>query len=147
ERFVEMPIGRSQLRLDEKGRLVMKLLGRRSTRDQHGRSRQEKQVLHFVHRSTRIAPGKVPHFHRRNCLSSPFHATSHSLTPKCVKSKRPRKSTEQKCVSLERIEITPFAVIAGDILQNRRSGSLTVIRSSQRNVLFWSQGELVLIIP
>jgi tetratricopeptide (TPR) repeat protein len=50
-------------------------------------------------------------------------------------------------VSLERIEITPFAVIAGDILQNRRSGSLTVLRSSQRNVLFWSQGELVLIIP
>ena len=50
-------------------------------------------------------------------------------------------------MSLERIEITPFAVIAGDILQNRRSGSLTVIRSSQRNVLFWSQGELVLIIP
>ena len=50
-------------------------------------------------------------------------------------------------MSLERIEITPFAVIAGDILQNRRSGALTVIRSSQRNVLFWSQGELVLIIP
>lgn len=50
-------------------------------------------------------------------------------------------------MSLERIEVTPFAVIAGDILQNRRSGSLTVIRSSQRNVLFWSQGELVLIIP
>lgn len=50
-------------------------------------------------------------------------------------------------MSLERIEITPFAVIAGDILRNRRSGSLTVIRSSQRNVLFWSQGELVLIIP
>jgi len=54
---------------------------------------------------------------------------------------------EKKRVSLERIEITPFAVIAGDILQNRRSGALTVIRSSQRNVLFWSQGELVLIIP
>ncbi|HEX7191679.1 MAG TPA: tetratricopeptide repeat protein [Thermoanaerobaculia bacterium] len=50
-------------------------------------------------------------------------------------------------MSLERIEITPFAVIAGDILQNRRSGSLTIIRASQRNVLFWSQGELVLIIP
>lgn len=50
-------------------------------------------------------------------------------------------------MSLERIEITPFAVIAGDILQNRRSGSLTVIRSSHRDVLFWSQGELVLIIP
>ena len=50
-------------------------------------------------------------------------------------------------MSLERIEITPFAVIAGEILQNRRSGSLTIIRSSQRDVLFWSQGELVLGIP
>lgn len=50
-------------------------------------------------------------------------------------------------MSLERIEITPFAVIAGDILQSRGSGSLTIIRGAQRNVLFWSQGELVLIIP
>jgi tetratricopeptide (TPR) repeat protein len=50
-------------------------------------------------------------------------------------------------VSLERIEVTPFAVIAGDILQHRRSGSLTIIRATQRNVLYWSQGELVLILP
>jgi len=48
-------------------------------------------------------------------------------------------------VSLERIEITPFAVIAGDVLQNRRSGTLTIIRASLRKVLYWSQGELVLI--
>jgi curved DNA-binding protein CbpA len=48
-------------------------------------------------------------------------------------------------VSLERIEITPFAVIAGDILQHRRSGSLTIIRTPQRIILYWSQGELVLI--
>src|SRR5438477_1909085 len=48
-------------------------------------------------------------------------------------------------VSLERIEITPFAVIVGDILQNRRSGELTIIRGALRNVLYWSQGELVLI--
>jgi len=48
-------------------------------------------------------------------------------------------------VSLERIEITPFAVIAGEILQNRRSGALTILRGQERKVLFWSQGELVLI--
>lgn len=48
-------------------------------------------------------------------------------------------------MSLERIEITPFAVIVGDILQNRRSGHLAIIRPPLRKVLFWSQGELVLI--
>jgi tetratricopeptide (TPR) repeat protein len=48
-------------------------------------------------------------------------------------------------VSLERIEITPFAVIAGDILQNRRTGQLTILRNQVRKVLHWSQGELVLI--
>ena len=50
-------------------------------------------------------------------------------------------------MSLERIEVTPFAVITGDILQNRRSGSLTIIRGPLRHVLYWSQGELVLIVP
>ena len=49
-------------------------------------------------------------------------------------------------MSLERIEITPFAVIAGEILQNRRSGYLTIIRGALRNVLYWSQGELVLVV-
>lgn len=48
-------------------------------------------------------------------------------------------------MSLERIEITPFAVIAGDILQNRRTGQLTILRNAVRKVLHWSQGELVLI--
>jgi tetratricopeptide (TPR) repeat protein len=48
-------------------------------------------------------------------------------------------------MSLDRIEITPFAVIAGDILQNRRSGLLTILRPPVRKVLYWSQGELVLI--
>lgn len=47
-------------------------------------------------------------------------------------------------MSLERIEITPFAVIAGDILQNRRSGALTLVRPPLRRVLYWSQGELVM---
>ncbi|HUP47088.1 MAG TPA: tetratricopeptide repeat protein [Thermoanaerobaculia bacterium] len=48
-------------------------------------------------------------------------------------------------MSLERIEITPFAVIVGDILQNRRTGYLTLIKAPTRKVLYWSQGELVLV--
>lgn len=48
-------------------------------------------------------------------------------------------------MSLERIEITPFAVIVGEILQERRTGVLTIIRPPLRKVLHWAQGELVLI--
>jgi tetratricopeptide (TPR) repeat protein len=48
-------------------------------------------------------------------------------------------------VSLERIEITPFAVIAGEILQQRRSGSLTIVQARLRKTLYWAQGELALI--
>jgi hypothetical protein len=48
-------------------------------------------------------------------------------------------------VSLERIEITPFAVIAGEILQDRRTGSLTIVQDPMRKTLYWSQGELALI--
>lgn len=48
-------------------------------------------------------------------------------------------------MSLERIEITPFAVIVGDLLQERRTGYLTIVRPPLRKVLYWSQGELVLI--
>lgn len=49
-------------------------------------------------------------------------------------------------MSLDRIEITPFAVIVGEILQNRRSGSLTIVRGTTRKDLYWAQGELVLIV-
>ena len=49
-------------------------------------------------------------------------------------------------MTLERIEITPFAVIAGDILQERKNGSLTILAPPHRKVLFWSQGELVLTL-
>jgi tetratricopeptide (TPR) repeat protein len=45
-------------------------------------------------------------------------------------------------VSLERIEITPFVIIAGDILQQRRTGYLTIVKPPLRKTLFWSQGEL-----
>ncbi|HEV7429175.1 MAG TPA: tetratricopeptide repeat protein [Thermoanaerobaculia bacterium] len=48
-------------------------------------------------------------------------------------------------MSLERIEITPFAVIAGDILQQRRTGSLTIVQGPLRRNLYWSHGELALI--
>lgn len=48
-------------------------------------------------------------------------------------------------MSLERVEITPFATIVGDVLQQRRTGYLTIIRPPLRKVLYWSQGELVLI--
>lgn len=47
-------------------------------------------------------------------------------------------------MSLERIEITPFAVIVGDVVQQRRTGQLAIVRGSQRKELYWSQGELVL---
>ncbi len=48
-------------------------------------------------------------------------------------------------MSLERLEITPFAAIVGDLLQNRRTGFLTILHSPLRKVLYWSQGEVVLI--
>lgn len=47
-------------------------------------------------------------------------------------------------MSLERVEITPFAVIAGEILQNRKTGFLTILKPPLRKVLYWSQGELVM---
>src|SRR5690349_20691937 len=56
-----------------------------------------------------------------------------------------KTSNEDKnSVSLERIEITPFAVIAGEILQNRKTGHLTILKPPLRKVLYWSQGELVM---
>lgn len=53
-------------------------------------------------------------------------------------------ATKLRRVSLERIEITPFAVIAGEILQNRKTGYLTILKAPIRKVLYWSQGELVM---
>jgi tetratricopeptide (TPR) repeat protein len=56
-----------------------------------------------------------------------------------------KASNEAKnSVSLERIEITPFAVIAGEILQDRKTGHLTILKPPLRRVLYWSQGELVM---
>jgi tetratricopeptide (TPR) repeat protein len=53
-------------------------------------------------------------------------------------------ATTLRRVNLERIEITPFAVIAGEILQNRKTGYLTILKAPIRKVLYWSQGELVM---
>lgn len=36
-------------------------------------------------------------------------------------------------------------MVVGDILQHRRSGYLTVVHAGSRHVLYWAQGELVLI--
>ena len=48
-------------------------------------------------------------------------------------------------MSLERIEITPFVVVAGDILQHRKTGYLSISRPPLlRKTLYWSQGELVM---
>jgi tetratricopeptide (TPR) repeat protein len=47
-------------------------------------------------------------------------------------------------MSLDRLEITPFASIAAGILQHRRTGVLTIVRPPLRKELYWSQGELVL---
>jgi hypothetical protein len=49
-------------------------------------------------------------------------------------------------VSLERIEITPFAVIVGEILQHRKTGTLSILRQPLRKVLYFSQGELVMTV-
>lgn len=49
-------------------------------------------------------------------------------------------------MSLERIEITPFVVMAGEILQQRRTGYLTVLKPPMRKVLYFSQGELIMSV-
>lgn len=48
-------------------------------------------------------------------------------------------------MTLERIEITPFAVIVGDVVQQRRTGALSIVKPPLRKTLYWSQGELVLV--
>jgi tetratricopeptide (TPR) repeat protein len=48
-------------------------------------------------------------------------------------------------VSLDRIEVTPFAVLAGEIIVRRRTGALTVFRDQERKEFYWVEGELVLV--
>ncbi len=49
-------------------------------------------------------------------------------------------------MSLERIEITPFVVVAGEVLQQRRTGYLTIVKPPLRKTLYFSQGELILSV-
>lgn len=49
-------------------------------------------------------------------------------------------------MTLERIEVTPFPAIVGDIITQRRTGELTIAVADTRRVLYWSQGELVLAV-
>ncbi|MEO8036655.1 MAG: DUF4388 domain-containing protein, partial [Acidobacteriota bacterium] len=48
-------------------------------------------------------------------------------------------------MSLQRLEVVPVAEIVGEILRDRKTGDLTIIKAGLRRVLFFSQGELVLI--
>lgn len=49
-------------------------------------------------------------------------------------------------MSLERIEVTPFANILGEIITGRQSGILTVVGPSVRKLFHFAEGELALII-
>lgn len=48
-------------------------------------------------------------------------------------------------MTLERLEITPFPNIIRDILQDRRSGVLTVVAGNERRLIHWAYGDLVLV--
>lgn len=54
------------------------------------------------------------------------------------------RSTIGAVVNLERLEIHPFALLAGEVVQEKRTGTLNVMSSSVRRTLYWSGGELVL---
>src|SRR5439155_1544520 len=94
----------------------------RDHRYEHDGGEEQRGDLHQFHRSTR-------HW------NSPIYASA----------KRGYAKSRETVMTLERIEITPFAVIVGDILQNRLTGYLTIVKSPMRKVLYWSQGELVLV--
>ena len=48
-------------------------------------------------------------------------------------------------MNLNRIEVTPFPLLIGEIITEQKSGVLTVIREPVRKVLYWVSGELVLV--
>jgi hypothetical protein len=47
-------------------------------------------------------------------------------------------------MSLERLERTPFASIIGDVIAEKRTGTLTILERSARRTLYFSLGELVM---
>lgn len=48
-------------------------------------------------------------------------------------------------MSLERIEVTPFPNLLGDIITGRKTGTLTVVKEPERKVFHFADGELSLI--
>src|SRR4029077_17537438 len=81
-------------------------------------------------------------------FSSGSHSRSDGLCQSPFRATFVLKATSKEhkgIVSLERIEITPFAVIAGEILQQRRTGRLTIVNEPLRKTLYWAQGELAMI--
>lgn len=50
-------------------------------------------------------------------------------------------------LTLERLEITPFPNIIQDVLQEKRSGVLTVVAGGSRRLIHWAYGDLVLVEP
>jgi TolA-binding protein len=48
-------------------------------------------------------------------------------------------------LSLERLEINPFPNIIREILQDRRSGILTLVASGSRRIIHWAYGDVVLV--
>ncbi|MEO8217762.1 MAG: tetratricopeptide repeat protein [Acidobacteriota bacterium] len=48
-------------------------------------------------------------------------------------------------MNLNRLEVTPFPLLIGEIITEQKSGVLTVFREPVRKVLYWVTGELVLV--
>lgn len=50
-------------------------------------------------------------------------------------------------MTLQRLEVTPFPEVIGDVVTSGRTGTLLVIHGAQRTSLDWVNGELVLVRP
>ncbi len=49
-------------------------------------------------------------------------------------------------MSLERLERTPFAVLIAEILSDRMTGALTIVQQPVRRVVYFSQGDVALVV-
>lgn len=50
-------------------------------------------------------------------------------------------------MSLQRLEVTPFPVVLGDVITSRMTGTLVIAHQGQRTAIDWVNGELALIRP
>ena len=50
-------------------------------------------------------------------------------------------------MSLQRLEVTPFTGIIREIIQNRSSGQLVIVRGQLRRTLYWAHGEVAMVAP